>query len=307
VAETILEPSPTRQPSTAHPPPPSNFAFLVKVARPGFWTTSIWFYMLAVEQRFVFHSIPFWLGLLYVTLPLGLILYGPNDLADVETDRLNPRKGNYLFGAKGTPEQLASLPRQIVLVQLPFLVAFGIILGPLTALGWFAAVCAATAIYNFPRYGTKNWPFLDLLTQSGYLLVFLLATWLSDVPQLPWYTYVFGALFAMHSHLFGQIMDVVPDRAAGRRTTAVVIGIIPSKLLMAALMAFQSWLVYSQAGDWLIATFLAFAAAWFLLDATVLWRDRLYTPGQMRFFMLGWNAAALLSIPIVWKWGMLGG
>jgi 4-hydroxybenzoate polyprenyltransferase len=33
------------------------------------------------------------------------------------------------------------------------------------------------------------------------------------------FPFVFGALFAMHSHLFGQIMDVAPDRLAGRRTT----------------------------------------------------------------------------------------
>jgi len=28
---------------------------------------------------------------------------------------------------------------------------------------------------------------------------------------------IFSALFAMHSHLFGQLMDIEADRAAGRR------------------------------------------------------------------------------------------
>jgi 4-hydroxybenzoate polyprenyltransferase len=283
----------------------SDLRFLVKTARPGFWMTSIWFYMLPLGQRFPFGHVPFWLGLIHVTLPLGLILYGVNDIADVETDRLNPRKGNFLFGARGTAEQLAALPRQILLVQLPFLAAFGAIFGLARTLAWFGCVVCVTACYNWPRLGTKNWPVVDLLTQSGYLLVFVLSSWVNGVPQLPWYTFLFGALFAMHSHLFGQIMDMIPDRAAGRHTTAVVIGIIPAKLLMSAFLTVESCLVLRFAQDWLIGGFLALSAIWFLLDATALWRDRSYTSGQMRFFFLGWNAAALVSLPIVWHFGRL--
>jgi 4-hydroxybenzoate polyprenyltransferase len=263
--------------------------------------------MLPLQQQALFGSASFWIGLVYVTLPLGLILYGCNDLADVETDRMNPRKGSYLFGARGSRAQLARLPRYIALVQLPFLVVFAASIGWLQAIGWFLAVCGTTAIYNFPRYGTKNWPVVDVLTQAGYLLVFVISSWLNGLPQLPWYTFVFAGLFAMHSHLFGQIMDIVPDREAGRRSTAVTFGILPSKYLIAALLAIESWLVFAIPGDFLVGGFLAAAALWFLLDATVLWRDRLYTPGQMRFFLLGWNAAAVTSLPILWYWGRLAG
>lgn len=279
--------------------------FLFEAARPGFWSTSIWFYMLPLGQRWVFDSLPFWIGVLYVTLPLGLVIYGVNDLADRETDRLNPRKGNLLFGARGTPEQLAALPRQIGIIQVPFLAVFAGIMGSFHTFIWFAAVCAFTAAYNFPRLGTKNWPFLDLLSQSGYLLVFILSSELNREPHLPRYVYLFGALFAMHSHLFGQIMDVVPDRLAGRRTTAVLIGIIPAKMLIVALLAFESWLIFSYARDSLIAAFLAAAAIWFVLDLTVIWKDRGYSPCQMRLFLLGWNATAILSLPVVWRWGHL--
>ncbi len=285
----------------------STLLFLFKVARPGFWSTSIWFYMLPLEQRLVFGSAAFWIGLLFVTLPLGLILYGANDLADVETDRLNPRKGNFLFGARGTSDQLASLPRQIALVQVPFIAAFALLIGPQLTAGWFAAALAFTAVYNLPKLGTKNWPFLDLLSQTGYLLVFVLSSALNGVPHLPWYTQLFGALFAMHSHLFGQIMDHAPDQLAGRRTTAVVIGILPAKTLIIGLLAVESWLVLVYAGSWLLSSFLAAAAFWFVLDLTMLWRYRSYSPFQMRCFLLGWNAAAILSLPLVWKWGRLSG
>ncbi len=57
--------------------------------------------MLPLSQRDVFHSVAFWLGALYVTFPMGLLLYGWNDIVDYEADRLNPRKGTFLFGARG--------------------------------------------------------------------------------------------------------------------------------------------------------------------------------------------------------------
>ena len=88
-----------------------NGRSLMKVARPGFWTTSLWFYLLPLGQQHVFGSWTFWLGCFYVTFPLGLLIYGWNDLVDAETDRLNPRKGNFLFGARPDDAQLAALAR----------------------------------------------------------------------------------------------------------------------------------------------------------------------------------------------------
>jgi len=97
--------------------------FLLQASRPGLWLTAVAFYMLPLSQRDVFHSVAFWLGALYVSFPMGLLLYGWNDIVDYEADRVNPRKGTFLFGARGTPEQLRRLPLRIALVQVPFVVA----------------------------------------------------------------------------------------------------------------------------------------------------------------------------------------
>ena len=277
----------------------AHAAFLVKVARPGFWTTSLWFYLLPLGQHHVFSSWKFWLGAVYVTLPLGLLIYGWNDLVDAETDRHNPRKGTFLFGARGSEIQLAALPSRIFMVQAIFAITFVSLLGP-KALIWFAALVVATAIYNWPPPGLKGRPPFDMLNQIGYLLVFVLSSWLNDVPALPWQTFVFGGLFAMHSHLFGQIMDVEPDRLAGRRTTATTIGVVPAKILTALLLLLESALIYTTFKDGLIAGFLTLGGAWFLLDALALWRARLYQPAAMRFFLVGWNAAAVGSMGWVW-------
>ena len=208
---------------------------LIKVARPGFWPTHLWFFLLPLGQRELFGSLGFWLGCFYVCFPLGLLIYGWNDLFDAESDRRNARKDSWLFGARLDDEGLRRLPLWIAVVQLPFVVGFTALFGAKMIL-WFVALVAANALYNWPRFGWKNWPVLDLVNQVGYLLVFVLASWVCQVPQLNAVAMVFSALFAMQSHLFGQIMDVDADRAAGRRTTASVIGVRASKLVVVALL-----------------------------------------------------------------------
>jgi 4-hydroxybenzoate polyprenyltransferase len=95
-------------------------------------------------------------------------------------------------------------------------------------------------------------------------------------------------------------MDIEPDRQSGRRTTATVIGRVRAKFMIAAFMMVETALVWSSFHDRLIAGFLTIGALWFLLDATVLWKERAYSRKQMRLFLLGWNAASLLGM--VWNW-----
>src|SRR5436190_13512179 len=88
-------------------------------------------------------------------------------------------------------------------------------------------------------------------------------------------------------------------------TTATVIGRVPAKLLMAVLMLVEAGLVLRFLGARALAAFLLLSAARFTLDATVIWRSRAYSNREMRFFMLAWNAAALIGMPWIWSQGSL--
>ena len=270
----------------------------MQVSRPGLWSTTALFYLMPLGRADFLHSRTLWLGLAYVLFPLGFLLYGVNDLADAEADRLNPRKGTYLFGSLGAAEQLAALRWQIALIQLPFALAFYMLIGPRILL-WFAALLLAVAMYNAPRIGWKSHPPMDVLIQASYLLIFVLSSWLNKAAQLPWQTFLFGGMFAMHSHIFGEVMDLEPDRLSGRRTTATLLGRVPSKLLLAAFLIVEAALVYAFFADAVIAGFLALGVAWFLCDALAVWKSRAYSPAEMRLFMWGWNVAAVAGI--VWS------
>jgi lycopene elongase/hydratase (flavuxanthin-forming) len=277
----------------------SSPAFLLQVSRPGLWTTTALFYLMPLGHTNFLNSAVFWFGLFFVLFPLGLLLYGVNDIVDAEADQINPRKGTFLFGSRGAAEQLAALQWEIGLAVVPFFVLFYFLVGP-RILWWSALLLLAVGIYNAPRIGWKGRPPFDVLIQASYLLIFVLSSWLNHARQLPWQTFLFGALFAMHSHIFGEVMDIEPDSLSGRRTTATFIGRQPAKILIAGFLCVESALVFAFFGDFLVAGFLALGLLWFFLDAALLWKNSAYSPVTMRLFMWAWNATAVLGM--IWNW-----
>jgi len=272
--------------------------FLIQVSRPGLWTTTILFYLMPLGRSLNWQGMAFWAGLFYIVFPLSLLLYGVNDIVDAEGDRFNPRKGSFMFGSRGADQQLRSLRWQIAVWQIPFFCLFWIYAGWRITL-WFVAILLAVYIYNARPIALKGRPPFDVLIQSSYLLIFILSSWLNGVPQLPWQTFLFGALFAMHSHVFGEIMDIEPDQKSGRHTLATQIGRVRAKFFVAALLSIECVLVSHYFGDLIITDFLAIGIAWFVLDALVVWKNRPYSPTEMRLFLYGWNLAALLGI--IWN------
>lgn len=276
-----------------------QFLELIKIARPGFWPTHIWFYLLPFAQLDMFGSFAFWLGAVYVCFPLGLLTFGWNDIGDSATDSINPRKDSYLFGASPDLQMRRVLPWYIVAIQLPFLIAFIFVAGWKMA-GWFLAIVVANGCYN--SLGFKRMPWLDLLNQTGYLLIFVLASWLCSVDQLNGPAMVFSALFAMHSHLFGQIMDVEEDQRGGRRTTAVTIGVRNSKLLLVAILVIEAAIAFAYFRGTMISGFMLVAASFFLADALV--GPKRHPLVFVRVFFIAWNLIAIATMHIIWRYGL---
>ena len=229
-------------------------------------------------------------------------MYGWNDLMDIETDKHNPRKDSFLFGARLENSQSRWLMKNIVWFQLPFLPLFVWIAGYKMLL-WLGLMLFANALYNGPGPGTKNYPGLDILSQVGYLLIFVLSSWLNNVPQLPMTTMIFAALFAMHSHLFGQLMDIEADRKAGRQTTANVIGVLLGKWLLIAILITESLIIWQR--DIFVAGFLATSAIVFAVDALFVFKNRPYPSIIVKIFFVGWNLIAVVSMHWLWARGTL--
>jgi 4-hydroxybenzoate polyprenyltransferase len=238
-------------------------------------------------------------GIAFVSFAFGLFIYGWNDVGDVEDDQFNTRKGNFLFGARGTREQLRRLAWVIIAVHIAC-GAFMTWRYGARVIWWYAALAGATAIYNSPHIGFKRWPVLDLLNQAGYLLVFNIATMINSAPPTHGTTMLFGVSFATHSHLLGEILDLDADKLAGRRTTAVVLGAVKSKLLLTVFLCWEAWLVWNLFAQPIVALAFVAGALWFVVDALWLFGARTYPNWLSRFFLHGWNMVALATMPWVW-------
>ena len=273
-----------------------KWLFWLEISRPGLWFQTLWLYLLPLARRDFDWNAPFWVGALYVLFPLNFLVYGWNDLVDADIDRLNPRKGNFLFGARANAAQLKALPRALFWVSLPCFLILVASSDWKTAL-LLAALVGVLWIYNAPRKGWRGRPPLELLNQIGYLLLIPLSMNLNGVANLPLLSWVYLWLFCTHAHLMGEVMDVIPDRAAHRRTTATILGAVKTKWLVLALVLVEAAMICGFFRDWILGGFLLFGVLWLRFDI-FWWGERAYSKTEFTLFGLGLNAAGFASM--VW-------
>ena len=280
---------------------PQLLFFWFKTSRPGLYFQWLWLYLLPLGAGTT-ADLRFWIGLVYVTFPLSLLVYGWNDLADAELDRHNPRKDSLLFGARGSAEERRTLPAAILAVNLPFGLYF---LFHSSTVMWaiLVGVVLLNALYNHGEKGLRGRPPWELANELGVLLIVAFSVEWNGVPHPSPLAYVYLYAFVVHAHLVGEVMDLEPDRKGGRRTTALLLGRLRTKALIIFLVALEAALLALAFGDLVLAGFLALGLVWLLLDVLVLFKDREYTVAEMRLFGWGMNAAGYISMLWVWYAG----
>lgn len=270
----------------------------LKISRPGLWFPTIWIYILPLGNDLSATNDPlFWIGLFFVCFPLNFFVYGLNDLGDVNADKFNNRKGNFLFGAKADEPTL----RKAVKWATIFLFAF-MILFTLTS-GWqmiplFLAIALFNYVYNFKPYRIKTRPPFELAIQVGYILTAVFSSYLNDLDQIPWQTMIYLCFFCFQAHLAGEIMDLDPDREAGKKTTANLFGRVNAKLFMFLLLLIEVFILIFWFNDLVLAAGLGAFAIWLLIDVFLVFRNKSYTLSEMMLFGYGMNIIGLASM--VW-------
>jgi len=273
--------------------------FYLKVSRPGLWFPTIWLYILPTVGTAVWNSPAFWVGLFYVSFPLNVLVYGWNDIVDVDIDLYNPRKDTYIFGAKGTDQELTALPTFIFAVQLltwPILVY----LSSWNILWVLLGTVFFCWIYNAKGWGLRSVPPLELFCQIGYLLVLPLSSMLNESALPDWRVWVYVILFCLQSQLIGEVMDIVPDRKGGRRTTGTELGKGHTKLVIIGIVMAESFLIWYWFSDVYFALGLLAFVIWLCLDRFVLYKNREYSMMEFYLFGYGSNIIALISMFYVW-------
>lgn len=278
--------------------------FYLKVSRPGLWFPTIWLYLMPLGGTEFWQEPIFWIGLAYVLFPMNFMVYGWNDYVDFEADQLNPRKDSFWFGARGSKAQLTAMIPALVIIQVltyPFFIYWA---------GWPVLVIYSAQLlilwaYNFPGKGLRSMPPFEMLCQFGYLLVVPFSIFINETSGLPWQTYVYLSAFAIQAHLMGEVMDIEPDRKAGKTTTATVIGRLNTKFLIMGLVLGEAlWVLFIFEDIWFSGMLFA-ALAWLFLDAFLIFKNKQYSMTEMKLFAVASNLMAMVSMGYILYSGCL--
>ncbi|WP_117594719.1 prenyltransferase [Haloprofundus halophilus] len=199
-----------------------RLGYLLKLSRPRFW-----FYLagpVVVGVAFAAESVsdlfaPLALALFgYFLVPANVFLYGVNDVFDAEIDAENPKKEDKEVRFGGDPVVVGV----VVASGLAGLALFAVT--PRVAWVWLAAHFLLAVEYSAPPFRFKTKPLLDSVSNGLYVLPGVAAYAAVAGEQPPLAAVLGGWLWTMGMHTFSAIPDIEPDREAGIRTTATVLG-----------------------------------------------------------------------------------
>jgi 4-hydroxybenzoate polyprenyltransferase len=154
----------------------------------------------------------------YFLLPANLYLYGVNDVFDADVDADNPKKDDKEARWQGGRVVGGA-------VAVSGLLGAGVFAAT-SALAWpyLAGFFLLAVEYSAPPLRFKTTPFLDSASNGLYILPGAAAYAALSGSHPPLAALVGAWLWTMGMHTFSAIPDIEPDREAGIRTTATVLG-----------------------------------------------------------------------------------
>jgi 4-hydroxybenzoate polyprenyltransferase len=178
----------------------------------------------------------------YFLLPANVYLYGINDVFDAPIDAENPKKEDREVRYRGQ----RFVPLAVAIAGLGLLPVAALV-DPI-AWPWLAGWGLLATAYSAPPLRFKTTPLLDSLSNGLYVLPGAAAYATVAGAQPPMWPLLGGILWTMAMHTFSAIPDVEPDREAGIRTTATLLG--ASRTLAYCLLTWTLAALAFGVADW---------------------------------------------------------
>lgn len=277
-----------------------KFKLLFNTSRPVSWVNTAYPFAAgylvmggSVDARLI-------LGTLFFLIPYNLMMYGINDVFDYESDIRNPRKG----GVEGaiTPKKYHPLIIQSsILSSLPFVILLISMGSPFSALALLSVIFFVVA-YSTKGLRFKEIPFLDSITSSLHFVGPLIYAYtLVGATPDAWLAALAFFAWGIGSQSFGAVQDVQPDREAGIKSIATVLGARRTIWFSASMYTLAVALTALVGGPGLIvaASGLMYTANVMefrnITDATSARARR----GWKRFIWINYAAGAIVSICLI--------
>ncbi|EMA59106.1 prenyltransferase [Halorubrum lipolyticum] len=201
---------------------PDLLRYLLVLSRPRFWlylagpvAVGVTYGIVDVSGLFTPPTVAL---ALYFLVPANVFLYGVNDVFDADIDELNPKKEGREARWQGSRLVVAAV------VASGLLGLATLAITPRVAWPYLAGFLLLGAGYSAPPVRFKTTPFLDSASNGLYILPGAAAYAAVSGAHPPLAALAGAWLWAMGMHTFSAIPDIEPDRAAGIRTTATLLG-----------------------------------------------------------------------------------
>jgi len=233
--------------------------------------------------------------ILLLTIPLGIYVFGLNDLFDIESDRANPRRKGSLWGAKIQDNDKEWIFRASALVIAAIFFTAILSMEPVHILVT-ALFLPFPFIYSVPPVRLKSKPVLDSLTNATYTYApFAMGFSLSgNLGFLDMQMILFALVFSA-AHAIGTIMDLEGDRKAGIRTFASVLGPRKAAAFAVFLLALNLPFAYNSMKSIFIVILIYFIASM----AVLAWpseKNAKWCFVAMVASLMAWMAYAALAV-----------
>ncbi len=215
------------------------------ISRPLFWIGPFAIYKAGLWAAGL-PTGPFqWLELFLIAFPLSLVIYGLNDIYDIEYDKKNPRKATPVWGARISKEDIPWLKNWCYASMCLMLAAALSTMNPLHIIFAAGGICVAYA-YSVPPFRLKERPVLDSLAATGYgFFSFGLAYTLSGSADFVDWRFLLLCFNLSAFHAISTVMDIDEDKKVGLKTFATQFGGRAAALFATAIFLLNLALVYS--------------------------------------------------------------
>jgi len=224
-------------------------------SRPRFWLYTAGPFLVGygagATEPSHFAGLQFIYGMIYFLFFANVYLYGINDLFDLDTDVLNPKKAGPERSAAGVTRLLAASVVASALAAAPLAV------DPAAAT-LLALYLVLSTIYSTPPLRLKARPLLDSYSNWLYIVPAALGYYLSSGALPPPWVWVAGVAWTAGMHALSAVPDIEADRKAGVKTIAVALG--PRRAMLFVTVNWLATAVILTARDPLLALSLLYPA-----------------------------------------------
>ncbi|MCK4670142.1 MAG: UbiA family prenyltransferase [Nanoarchaeota archaeon] len=202
-----------------------KFLRLIKISRPFFYIAPIIVFLIGLKLAGDIILTPLIiLELIFFTFPYCLFLFGINDVFDYESDKLNPRKGSFLGGARLKKKELKTVYVLSFFAALPLLITSFFSMNFVHIFLCFL-VLILSYFYSASPIRFKELPIIDSLSNAVIIFFVLAMAFVlnKSILLIPFKIYVF-LLFILGLHAMGAVADRKYDKIVKHRTIATKFG-----------------------------------------------------------------------------------